>query len=506
MTGMLSTLTLATVQSAAASATQSTTTSAGQVETGVTSTATSSASTNTTTAIATSGDPVIPNQAVTYSAAASPATPGGTITFYANGKAIAACTNVAVSSIGQARCSQSYSATGNYLIYATYAPGQGHIGSTSPPLGETVDNCGTSLRGCNLRSANLRNALLYGANLRGANLQGANLQGTLLVGANLQGANLQGANLRGANLQGANLRGANLQGANLHGANLQGTLLVGANLRGANLRGANLQGANLQGANLQNGNFSGANLSNANLQGANLQGDTLTDATLLDATTKGANLHKVTWSNTTCPDNTNSNNDQGTCLNNLSISATPPDDLASQVAAIANSATANTAEQTLENAVADPSVGSATEELLLQYGPDLTAFQTDLLQVNQLLANPANQVLLSEMNAGDLLTSAQLASVTNLLTTIEDDPAVELLEQKGSELQKDPSELTSDIAALNDAPRRHPQLKTLPLTPQPRHSHKHWPPPQSVPLLPRCRGSFPNLALPSTSRRFRHWS
>ena len=72
--------------------------------------------------------------------------------------------------------------------------------------------------------------------------------------------------------------------------------------------------------------------------------------------------------------------------------------------------------------------------------------------MNQLLANPANQVLLSEMNAGDLLTSAQLASVTNLLTTIEDDPAVELLEQKGSELQKDPSELTSDIAALNDAP------------------------------------------------------
>jgi hypothetical protein len=30
-----------------------------------------------------------------------------------------------------------------------------------------------------------------------------------------------------------------------------------------------------------------------------------------------ARLSRVTWSNTTCPDNTNSDNDGGTCVNNL---------------------------------------------------------------------------------------------------------------------------------------------------------------------------------------------
>jgi photosystem II stability/assembly factor-like uncharacterized protein len=93
-----------------------------------------------------------------------------------------------------------------------------------------------------------------------------------------------------------------LAGCNLHGLNLTGAQLAGDDLSNANLNGANLTGANLADANL-----SGANLNKANLTGSNLTGANLS----------GANLNKVTWSNTVCPDGTNSNADGGTCAGNL---------------------------------------------------------------------------------------------------------------------------------------------------------------------------------------------
>jgi pentapeptide repeat protein/Big-like domain-containing protein len=93
-----------------------------------------------------------------------------------------------------------------------------------------------------------------------------------------------------------------LAGCNLHGLNLTGAQLSGANLSNANLNGANLTGADFSGADL-----SGANLNGANLTGADLSG---TDVT-------GANFNKVTWSDTTCPDGTDSNADGGTCTGHL---------------------------------------------------------------------------------------------------------------------------------------------------------------------------------------------
>ena len=88
------------------------------------------------------------------------------------------------------------------------------------------------------------------------------------------------------------------QGENLNGADLQDVNLQNATLQGNNLHGADLQGANLQGANVHGVNLNGANLTDANLDGATLQ---------------GANTNKVTWSNTTCPDGTNSDSDGGSC-------------------------------------------------------------------------------------------------------------------------------------------------------------------------------------------------
>ena len=60
-------------------------------------------------------------------------------------------------------------------------------------------------------------------------------------------------------------------------------------------------------ANLTVNSLAGWNFDDANLTGADLGGDTVSVAT----TFTGA-----TWSNTTCPDFTNSNNDGDTCIHN----------------------------------------------------------------------------------------------------------------------------------------------------------------------------------------------
>jgi uncharacterized delta-60 repeat protein len=90
-------------------------------------------------------------------------------------------------------------------------------------------------------------------------------------------------------LAGCNLQGMNLGGAYLVDANLTGTQLIGADLTGANLSGANLTRANLKDANL-----TGANLTNAQLDPTHVLG--------------------AIWSNTVCPDGTNSDAAGGTCV------------------------------------------------------------------------------------------------------------------------------------------------------------------------------------------------
>jgi hypothetical protein len=88
-----------------------------------------------------------------------------------------------------------------------------------------------------------------------------------------------------------------LAGCNLNGLDLSNAILAGADLSsGTDLSNANLNKADLSGANLSFANLSGANLNHADLTGANLTG----------ASTTGANFNQVIWSNTTCPDGTNS--------------------------------------------------------------------------------------------------------------------------------------------------------------------------------------------------------
>lgn len=135
-----------------------------------------------------------------------------------------------------------------------------------------------------------------------------------LLDADAAGANTTAAE---SGIGGSNLSNINLSGANLTGLSLPNDSLAGDNLTGANLSNSNLQGTNLRGANLSDANLTGANLIGATLQSANLQGANLSAANLGGATSKGASLGGVTWSNTVCPDGTNSDADGNTCVGHL---------------------------------------------------------------------------------------------------------------------------------------------------------------------------------------------
>jgi len=234
---------------------------------------------------------------------------------------------------------------------------------------------GANLAGLNLSNADLPEANLENANLDGANLTSANLTNAVLTGTNLTGTNLTdavltsaisggiagvpvslptnwmlvtgylvgpGAELSGADFTGANLTNTNLSSADLADASFEGATLTGTSLTGANLTGvssggitgvpsslptnwmfvtgylvgpgAELRNVDLSGANLEGSDLAGADLASANLDGANV-----TDANLDGAELTFAGLTGVTWSNTTCPDGTNSNNDGGTCVSHIEI-------------------------------------------------------------------------------------------------------------------------------------------------------------------------------------------
>lgn len=105
---------------------------------------------------------------------------------------------------------------------------------------------------------------------------------------------------------------------NLGNLNLSGGYFVNLNLAGASFKDANMSSSNFSGANLTGANLSDANFSNTNLSGANLTNANLTQTNLKGATGMStAILTGVNWSKTTCPDNTTSSQDGGTCIGHL---------------------------------------------------------------------------------------------------------------------------------------------------------------------------------------------
>jgi uncharacterized protein YjbI with pentapeptide repeats len=221
--------------------------------------------------------------------------------------------------------------------------------------------------GANLYDADLSNLDFGGVDLTGADLNGADIQGTEMSTSSLDGVysgqvtgtpaslpsewNLvagylvgPGANLESENLDQIDFSDLDLAGVDLSGANIVQTAFDGTNLAGADLEGTSsygitgtpsalptgysliggyfvgpgvaLWGEVLSGLNLTNVDFTGATLTNVDFTDADLDGVNLTNADLLGAELTGASLSGVVWSNTTCPDGTDSGSDGGTCINN----------------------------------------------------------------------------------------------------------------------------------------------------------------------------------------------
>jgi uncharacterized protein YjbI with pentapeptide repeats len=220
-----------------------------------------------------------------------------------------------------------------------------------------ADFTGADLEGADLKKATLTDAIVGGADLAGATLTdviSGGITGTpaslpagwtvvdgYLVGpqadltrADLSTANLTDADLFRTNLTDADLSGANLTDATIKRSKLQGTDLGDATLTGIVSGGAitgspaslpsgwTMVGARVRylvgpTANLARADFYGADLAGTDLADANLSGANMTYANLTGADLSSADLTNVVWSETTCPDGTISNNDGGTCVNNL---------------------------------------------------------------------------------------------------------------------------------------------------------------------------------------------
>ena len=116
------------------------------------------------------------------------------------------------------------------------------------------------------------------------------------------GVNWSGCSLQSARLEHADFRYADLQRANVGYADLQGADLAGADLSYALLNAADLTNADLQGARMVITGMEYTNLTGANLDGVQFGGFPPKDAI---------------WSDTICPDGTNSDHDGRTCLHHV---------------------------------------------------------------------------------------------------------------------------------------------------------------------------------------------
>jgi uncharacterized protein YjbI with pentapeptide repeats len=243
------------------------------------------------------------------------------------------------------------------IVRATNSVGTGKAARVKMVVPNTTKNCSYVGAYGNLQSCNLSANDYPGVNLTKADLDGTSFYGDSLNGANLTDANAEGADLYHVDLTNAILTDANLTDADLNGATLTGATLTGTNLTndmaagyGNNLDvlqqgtitgtpidlpsgwvftegyllgpGIAPQGPDGYGANLTGGELAGVDLTDANLTLAYLSDADLTDANLTDADiygttfSAGTTVTGVIWSNTTCPDGTNSDAySPQTCLN-----------------------------------------------------------------------------------------------------------------------------------------------------------------------------------------------
>lgn len=156
-------------------------------------------------------------------------------------------------------------------------------------------------------------------NLAGARIARAILVDAKLCDAILSDADLHGSDMSGVSLEDASLFRANLSWVTLDGAQAAFAPFVDANLSNASWRNGFANGATFDGADLHRIDFRGTDLRSASFVGSDLRYARLNGVDLTDADLTGANwrqstgLASATFSNTTCPDGTNSDANGGTC-------------------------------------------------------------------------------------------------------------------------------------------------------------------------------------------------
>jgi uncharacterized protein YjbI with pentapeptide repeats len=176
--------------------------------------------------------------------------------------------------------------------------------------------------------ADLADAQLPDTGLAGVDCDSCLLNATDLAGADLTGAVLTGAYLEGTDLTGASLTGVTTGAVAGVPASLPADwLLASGYLVGpaTSLADARLPFADLVGADVSGDDLDGAILYGSDMTGADLAGSDLTDANADGVTLTGSDLSGVTWSTSTCPDGTDSDNDGGTCADDLQVDRSNPD-------------------------------------------------------------------------------------------------------------------------------------------------------------------------------------
>lgn len=188
---------------------------------------------------------------------------------------------------------------------------------------------GMDLAGINLARSNLLGADLgCDPDLPRTNLTRAVMYRVILTNGSLCDAVLVEADLHRSELSNVSFEDATLWDANLARATLDGALFNFTELRRADLSGVTMRGAFVNASFLHEVRLHGADLTGSifgrsNLTGADVHQATLTNVDFTDANLTGADLtntvggDSVIWSNTTCPDGTNSDANGGTCLGHL---------------------------------------------------------------------------------------------------------------------------------------------------------------------------------------------
>ena len=141
-----------------------------------------------------------------------------------------------------------------------------------PNDAEWVTMMGVEIYNCNLSGLNNNNLLIYSSSFIINDFSNSNLSESRFLNSNFYGTDFKNANLSYSNFENSGLINVDFTDSNLTNSKMKNSLLIDVNLTGADLTGANLWFADLTG---------------------------------------------ISWSNTTCPDGTNSDDNGDTCENNL---------------------------------------------------------------------------------------------------------------------------------------------------------------------------------------------